>query len=338
MTLWLVRAGRHGEREVFNLQNKLVSIGWEDVGDLSNIHNKETIKTLLEETYPTRSKNSIQVWVRQLWNFATDIQIGDLVAMPSKQQAVIYIAEVIGPYRFEPTNPIDNRHVRKVNWLGEIPRNKISNDLLYSLSAPPTINPVRVTDAEERVRRMLEGKEDGLSILTDVINENGGETEFDIEEFTRDQIRKFINSKFKGHALSRLVGGILAAQGYQVYVSPEGPDGGVDVIAGKGALGFEAPRLVVQVKSREEPIDIGDVRELNGVLGNFNAEQGLIVSWGGYRNSVGREIAQRFFKTRLWDSDELVRQLQENYDQLPDDIQAELPVKRIWVLARDEEE
>ena len=47
-------------------------------------------------------------------------------------------------------------------------------------------------------------------------------------------------ARFKGHGLSRIVGAILHAEGFSIRVSPEGPDGGVDIVAGTGALGFEA--------------------------------------------------------------------------------------------------
>lgn len=39
---------------------------------------------------------------------------------------------------------------------------------------------------------------------------------------------------------------------YRTRVSPEGPDGGVDIIAHKDELGFEPPIIKVQVKSTEE--------------------------------------------------------------------------------------
>ncbi|WP_346864991.1 hypothetical protein [Methanocalculus sp. MSAO_Arc2] len=35
MTLWLVRAGRYGEREQLALEKKIAVIGWDDVPDLS---------------------------------------------------------------------------------------------------------------------------------------------------------------------------------------------------------------------------------------------------------------------------------------------------------------
>jgi restriction system protein len=181
---------------------------------------------------------------------------------------------------------------------------------------------------------MLAGK-------TVTINLKDGDTELetglDIEQYARDQIVNHINSKFKGHGLAYLVGEVLSAQGYEIRISPEGPDGGVDVLAGRGTLGFESPRLVVQVKAWDTPVDVGVLRELSGVMSTFGADQGLVVSWGGFKSSVEKEAARQFFKIRLWNADDLVRMVQENYEKLPEDIQADLPLKRIWTLVPEEE-
>jgi restriction system protein len=116
--------------------------------------------------------------------------------------------------------------------------------------------------------------------------------------------------------LANLVAAILEAQGYKLQISPEGPDGGIDIIAGRGALGFESPRLAVQVKSGDAPVDVKVLRELQGVMKNFGAEQGLVVAWGGYRQSVPREATRLFFEIRLWDSDDLIDAIQAHYDSI----------------------
>ena len=38
-------------------------------------------------------------------------------------------------------------------------------------------------------------------------------------------------------------------------LSPPGPDGGIDIFAGRGPFGLDAPRLCVQVKSQNSPAD-----------------------------------------------------------------------------------
>jgi restriction system protein len=41
---------------------------------------------------------------------------------------------------------------------------------------------------------------------------------------------------------------------------------------------------------------------------------------------------------KIWDADTLVQMIQDNYENLPEDIQADLPLKRIWTLVRGEED
>lgn len=336
--LWLVRAGRHGEREAFALDNNVAVIGWGELPDLSKIKDRDEMEDLLKITYPDKMHRTVNSWESQVWPFVNEIVEGDLIALPLKRRAVIAIGEVVGEYRFEKDNPHDARHTLPVKWRNEFPRNQFGQDLLYSLGAGRTVCRIQRNNAEERVRGMLDGKKDIYATTPPPTGEDGDDgATLDLEQFARDQISNFITQKFKGHGLTRLVGAILQAQGYQVQVSPEGPDGGVDIIAGYGAIGFDQPRIAVQVKSSDAPIDVSVVRELQGVMSSFGADMGLIVSWGGYKGTVEKEAARQFFKIRLWDADNLVRMLEENYDKLPEEIQAELPLKRIWTLVQEEE-
>jgi predicted Mrr-cat superfamily restriction endonuclease len=85
-----------------------------------------------------------------------------------------------------------------------------------------------------------------------------GETNLptDITLFAEDRIYDHIERKFKGLGLARLVNAVLKATGYITIVSPPGPDGGVDIVAGRGLMGFDPPRLCVQVKSSSGPVNV----------------------------------------------------------------------------------
>lgn len=121
-----------------------------------------------------------------------------------------------------------------------------------------------------------------------------------------------------------------------MVISPPGADGGVDIVAGKGPLGFDGPRLVVQVKSQDSPVDVSVLRELQGVMRQFQAEQGLLVAWGGVTKALSREAQRLFFEIRIWDAGEVVRELQQSYDQISEELKSDLPLKRIWTLADQE--
>jgi restriction system protein len=158
-----------------------------------------------------------------------------------------------------------------------------------------------------------------------------------LERAAYDQVQQAIDRRFKGHELARLVDAILQAEGYVTERSSPGPDGGVDILAGKGPFGFDSPKICVQVKSGNQPLDVGALRELNGVAPKFRADQGLLVSWGGFKQSLLKESKDSFFKVRLWTPDNLVDAILRNYDRLPNEIKAELPLKRIWTLVSEEE-
>ena len=339
MAVWMVRAGKIGEREEFALENNVAVIGWDELPDLAPIDSKDQLKALMLQTYPDAKPGMIWNYVGQVWAFRGGIQAGDLVALPLKTQSAIAIGTAKGPYQYKASNPEGARHTRPVNWLRkDIPRTSFAQDILYSFGAFMTVCQIRRNQAEERIQAVLQGKRDpGLGTKPDDSTDEQ-QVPANLEEFAADQIRGRIVTRFRGHELARLIGAQLQAQGYQIHVSSPGPDGGIDIIAGREPMGFGPPRLCVQVKSGDQPIEIGVLHQLQGAMGNFGADQGLLVSWGGFRDTVRKEARQHFFKVRLWDAGDIVRTLIEHYDALPKDIQAELPLKRIWVMVPEETE
>ena len=78
--------------------------------------------------------------------------------------------------------------------------------------------------------------------------------------------------------------------------------------------------------------------KLLGAVTKFGAQEGLFVSWSGFRTNVQKELAASFFRVRLWSQKELLEALFAHYDQLDDELKAELPLKRIWTVATQDEE
>jgi len=71
-------------------------------------------------------------------------------------------------------------------------------------------------------------------------------------------------------------------------------------------------------------------------MATFKAEEGLLVSWGGFNQAVNKEARLSFFSVRLWDADDVLAAVQRNYDRLTEELQKELPLKRIWALVAGE--
>lgn len=335
MTLWLVRAGKQDERENLDLENEVAAIGWQQISDLRNFNSRDGIIDELNEKYPNEGHRTIRTWASELLSFSRNIQIGDYVAMPIRDRSSIFLGRVTGDYQYKPDFPINSRHTRGVEWLNEYPRNAFRQDILRSLGSLLTVGRVRREFADTYIEALIEGHEPPEIEITDEIEAEDNEN---IEQIARDQISSYIHLNFREHSLERLVGAVLEAQGYKVRISPEGPDGGIDILAGAGPLGFDPPRLAVQVKSGQTPVNVDVVRAFSGVMDRFGAEHGLVVAWSGFRGTAERETSQDYFKIRLWDAEDLVKNIQKYYDQLPADIQAELPLKKIWILLPAEEE
>lgn len=345
MSIWLIRAGSHGEYEQKFIQENRVYVTWEGLDvDLSKLPNRAALTDSMEQRYPDTKPKAIMNWVSQVWPFAHEIKKGDLVVLPLKTQPVVYIGEVTGDYHAETKGPDPFFHWRSVKWVGEaVPRTHFGQDLLYSFGAFLTICRIKRNNAEQRITAMRasgwkpETLKASLGAGQPTSDDELAVSDTNLEDLAHDQIAALISARFKGHQLTRLVEGILKAQGYTTYRSPEGADGGADILAGSGPLGFAAPRLCVEVKSEATAIGREPLDKLLGAMTKFNADQGLFVAWGGFKGNVQKELATQFFRLRLWSQKELLEQLFEQYERLDDDLKAELPLKRVWMVAAQDE-
>lgn len=336
MTLWLVRAGKHGDQEQGAYNNKVVTIGWNELPDLSNIKSEEQLGELYSKIYPEEKKMTAANRMGQIWNFINNIKKGDLVALPLKSQAAIVIGQVIGDYEYK-EYAHNIKHTRRVEWLRTIPRSEFDQDLLFSLGAFMTVCRIQRNNAEERVRTLLKSEGKTVEKIKQELTTEEQENSADIEQFAKDQIVKYLEAKFSGHKLAALVDGILRAQAYVTKVSPPGADGGVDILAGSGPLGFDDPKICVQVKSSKSPVDVGVLRQLEGVARNFKADYGILVAWGGLTKIADQEVGRSFFATRIWDQGTLLEQILKYYEKFDDELKAELPLKRIWSIVEEED-
>lgn len=337
MTLWLVRAGGDGEWEEMFRDGNRIAIGFERV-DLNAVYSLDTLKSLLQQKYPASPPQRIAASAGQMWTFARMMEKGDWVVVPFKTNRTINIAEIVGDYRHTPDA---HSHVRDIRWIKQdIPRSDFDQDILNSFGGLRTVYRVSRNDAERRIRTLVA---DGVAprSMPDTAGDDDTATasnDINIETTAADEIERLIIKNFPLHAMERLVRALLEAQGYTVYQSPPGRDKGVDLLAAPGPLGFGMPRICVQVKSGGGPTDRPTLDQLIGTMQNVQAEQGLLVSWGGFTRDVESERAKHFFKVRLWDRARLIEEVLEHYEKLDSDIKAKLPLKRIWIVIPEAEE
>lgn len=101
-------------------------------------------------------------------------------------------------------------------------------------------------------------------------------------------------------------------------------------------MGFDSPRICVQVKSGRQISGVNVLLELQGVMQTFKADHGLLVSWGGFARPAEQEAKAMHFNIRLWSSDQLLEAVFDNYERLRADVKTELPLKRLWALVQEE--
>ena len=117
-------------------------------------------------------------------------------------------------------------------------------------------------------------------------------------------------------------------------ISPPGPDKGIDILAGSGPLGLDAPRIVVQCKSEVGAVSSEVVQKLLGVIQGVNdAQQGLLVAFGGINGPARQLLTNQQYRVKVWDTDELIDNLLAVYDRINPEIRSEIPLQQVWTLA-----
>jgi restriction system protein len=133
-----------------------------------------------------------------------------------------------------------------------------------------------------------------------------------------------------------LVAGLLKAMGYNVaWVSPPGPDQGVDILAHADPLGITGPRIKVQVKRRADRIAVDGIRAFLAMLGSTDV--GLFVNTGGFTKDAQIEArGQEIRRVMLVDLRRLFDLWVEHYDRIAEQYRRLLPLRPVYYLAPDE--
>ena len=319
MSVWVVHGGAHGEFEQIAIDNSVVGISFGLRQSIADFPNRDALRQRLQKD------NAAD----QLWRFVHELQVGETVVLPCSHQMprMVAVGKIAEGYRYEAGWQFP--HVRPVQWDAvDIPRASFDQDLLYSFGGMLTFFQVNRINAQERidavVRRHLGGTAEEPVIPPEMTDDAAAAVNWD--ELISDYVAQRIRQKFTGHRLEYLVESILKAEGYTTLQTRRGADGGIDVVAGKGQMGFGEPRLCVQVKSGVSPANVETYRGLQANLRNIGASHGLLVSLSDFTREVRNENERSFFQIRLWGSGELTQNLLATYDQLPADIRADIPL------------
>ena len=304
MTLWLVRAGSRGEHEQNFLDEGRVYVAWEGLDvDLSELADRQALIRVLEERFPDEKAKALVNWSSQVWPFVKDMAQGDWVVMPSKLQSGLYFGELTSEYHYEAAGPNPYYHWRSVNWFsGLIPRTVFPQVLLYSFGAFMTICRIQRNDAEARVRTMAANKWQPESVASSAprtpASSQGGSGNDEAADAANVNLEELAADQIERLIEARFKGHELAS-----LVEA--------ILQAEGYTTYRSPA---------------------GADGG--AETCLFVSWSGFRPNVQKELARDFFRVRLWSRKELLEMLFVRYNQLPEEIRLALPLKRVWMVAQ----
>jgi restriction system protein len=134
--------------------------------------------------------------------------------------------------------------------------------------------------------------------------------------------------KMSPYDFQELVAGLLRGMGYYVdWVSPPGPDRGIDIVAHVDPLGVKGPRIKAQVKRKADKVSVDGVRGFMAILGD--SDVGLFVCTGGFTRDAEDE-ARRQEKRRimLLDLMRLFDLWTEHYEAIPEAQRRLLPLRR----------
>jgi restriction system protein len=323
---WMVRAKEGGRLfDVFK-EKSVIAIGWTDIGSLESLTNREQIAERVAETWPDWRPRTVNMSAGQLFRFRKEMQVGDRVVTYDPSRRVYLLGTISSDYRFDPTIEEDAANARSVKWDGEVLRDLLSVATKNSLGAISTLFVVP-DEAAADLERALNTKQP----ISAKAREDTKVEENDLFKDIRARAVEFIKdsiSELDWDEMQELIAGLLRAMGYKTRVSPSGPDRGRDIIASPDGFGFESPRIVVEVKHRNQTIGTHEVRSFLG--GRHIEDKGLYVSTGGFSKEAYYEADRASIPLTLMNLDDLVEALMEHYEQL--DVQAKqlLPLKRIY--------
>jgi restriction system protein len=310
--------------ELDPVEKGYIAIGWDKLGDLSKLQpSRDAFKAAIAAAYVDKKPGAIPVDAGILFRFVHDMKKGDLVVYPSKPNRMVNLGVIEGDYKFESANVNKYPNRRRVKWLRQIPRTDFSLDALHEIGAFITL--FKIANNADEFGAAFEGKETP-KVEADL--EEAGAISIQAEESAADFILKRLKAGINPYQFEEFVGHLLECMGYHARVTQKSADGGVDIIASKDELGFEAPIIKVQCKQTQGTIGQPDVAQLYGHV--ESSEFGLFVTLGNFTADARRfERSKR--NLRLIDGKALIELIEGHYAKFQPRYQVLLPMKRIYV-------
>lgn len=321
--IFAVRAENGKYAEAFK-QGSYVAIGWLPNLDLSQMQNKDELRSLYETSQPTSvTPTQMSNHVGQIARFLFDIKAGDYILTPTTETEWINWGIVLDEsYEFSSvTDACPFPHRRNVKWnKNPLRRSDFSMPLKNTMRSLLTLFEISKSGAKSGEIFELIGKPELISpieakslLMHEVVLERILEQDAEFFEF--------------------LVADLLRAMGFDARHSGKSGDGGVDAEGVLDMGGLAQIDLKVQAKRYAGAKINGSV--IISFRGSVpNSSQGAFITTSDYSKSA-REAAQdpKFKRVNLINGRQLVDLLAEHWDELSPEIKLPLGLQKSWVLS-----
>lgn len=161
-----------------------------------------------------------------------------------------------------------------------------------------------------------------------------------IDELTaqaNDGIGKYLDT-IDEYKFQDLCAALIRVMGYHIdFIAPRGKDGGIDIVAYKDPLGFEKPRLKIQVKKRIETNknNTDEIKILKSVL-HKGEDIGIFITGSTFTKDARTFARLSDIHIKLIDRTDLIDLWKSNYHKFTDAEKSLLPLKPIYFLGSNE--
>ncbi|MCU0659626.1 MAG: restriction endonuclease [Polyangiaceae bacterium] len=329
--MWMVRAGKGGEKIDDFLSREVVAFDGSELGKLPVAISKEELLKLYAEKFPAEKEMSRASWASQLLRLLGEVKIGDDVLCADRERRRYLLGKITSDYDWLPNAEGRYAHTRRVKWTHETPRDSLSVATKNTLGSVLTVFKVNPDAAKDllsfavplgsmpQALSLPKNKEKNVEALGMI----SAETFNKADELIEDQI-----DALGWEQMQQLVAGLLRAMGYRTTVSEPGPDRGVDVFASPDGLGLEEPRIFVEVKHRVQVMGAKEIRAFVG--GRRKGDKCLYISTGGFSKDAHYEADRADVAVTLITLPKLRKLVTDLYDKLDAETRALIPLRRLY--------
>lgn len=124
---------------------------------------------------------------------------------------------------------------------------------------------------------------------------------------------------------------LIQALGHRLaWISPPGPDGGLDFVAYADPIGASGRRIKGQAKRQQSKQDVGDVGAFLSKLKGDDV--GVFIALGGFTKNAEVDARADERRLMLLDGADFVRLWIEHYDRLDEEARSLLRLRPVWRL------